>query len=150
MQIATSGFHHCVLTKAGNVKCWGGGDGGQLGDGKSGLGHVSSTPVYVVADANSSSPLANIVQIANGGRHTCALTTAGNVKCWGWGESGELGNLTSEKRHSNVPLVVNDKDGKPLGSVVQISAAMYGYYSCALSATGKVMCWGWWLLWTAR
>ncbi len=32
-QLATGGFHACVLTRRGAVKCWGGNGGGQLGDG---------------------------------------------------------------------------------------------------------------------
>ena len=145
VQIATSGYHTCALTAAGQVMCWGGNDGGQLGNGQSGLGKHSTTPVYVVAGKDSSTPLTGIVQIADGGRHTCALTAAGEVMCWGWGDRGELGFKLIDRwsgTTSNVPLTVKTADGKPLSNVVQVTAATRGYHSCALLATGKVMCWG--------
>ena len=33
----------------------------------------------------------NIVQIAAGGWHSCALSESGDVYIWGWNESGQLG-----------------------------------------------------------
>lgn len=33
----------------------------------------------------------NIVQIACGGWHSCALSESGDVYIWGWNESGQLG-----------------------------------------------------------
>ena len=33
-----------------------------------------------------------VTQVAAGGGHSCALTTAGAVKCWGQNTNGQLGN----------------------------------------------------------
>ena len=69
------GHNACALTTAGAVTCWGNDDRGQLGDGQ-GISYWP-TPVAVVGlDAPATA-------ISTYGRHTCALTSAGAVFCWG-------------------------------------------------------------------
>ena len=43
--------------------------------------------------------LSGIVQISSGGDRTCALTSQGNVKCWGNGSHGQLGNDVTANTH---------------------------------------------------
>ncbi len=121
--------HTCVMDHYGSVLCWGDNSRGQLGDGSN---VDSTTPVAVTGLTN------NVDAIAASGDHTCALTTGGGVKCWGYNAWGQLGNGTNIA--SNVPVDVT-------GLTSGVSAIATGsFHSCAgltvgLSG-GGVKCWG--------
>jgi uncharacterized repeat protein (TIGR01451 family) len=125
VSIAAGGFHTCALNAAGGVRCWGNNDDGQLGDGTA-IDRL--TPVDVV------SLTSGITSIAAGGYHTCALTIAGGVKCWGRNDSGQLGNATTTD--SLTPVDVN---GLTSG-VIAISAGHF--HTCARLSGGSIKCWG--------
>ena len=91
VQVGTGTNHTCALTSMGSVKCWGLGNNGQLGNDCNGSCADINYPVDVVAAEGNASPLSGIVQISVGGSHACALTSGGNVVCWGWGSGGTTG-----------------------------------------------------------
>jgi len=78
--------HTCAVNTAGGVLCWGNNDDGELG-----AGGAIDQNIPVEAAGLS----AGISAIAAGGLHTCALTTAGAVKCWGDNTQGQIGNGTT-------------------------------------------------------
>jgi alpha-tubulin suppressor-like RCC1 family protein len=123
--LAAGGFHACGLTSVGGVKCWGHNTYGQLGDG---------TTVNANAPVGVSGLASGVQALAAGEFHTCALTSGGGVKCWGWNDRGQLGDGTNTERHTPVEV-------SGLASGVQALAAG-GYHTCALMAKGGVKCWG--------
>jgi alpha-tubulin suppressor-like RCC1 family protein len=94
-KVAAGWNHTCAVMGGGEVKCWGWNYYGQLGDETKA---AQSRPVSVrrlMEDA---------VDIAPGWAHTCAVTAAGGVKCWGRNDSGQLGDGTN--LDSIVPLSI--------------------------------------------
>jgi alpha-tubulin suppressor-like RCC1 family protein len=116
-----------ALTRAGGVKCWGSNYLGELGN---------ETTIRQLTPSAVSGLDSGVAAIAAGGEaHGCALTTAGEVKCWGYNGYGQLGDGTTANRHSPV-----DVSGLP-GGVQAIAAGGYGH-TCALTSAGEVKCWG--------
>ena len=130
VQVSAGNSHTCAVTSTGGVKCWGYNGNGQVGDGST---TTSSTPVAVYANAQKKALLSDVVHIAAGYYHTCALTNQGKVKCWGSGSNGQLGNGSSS--NNSTPLEVTG-----LNDAVGIFAG--GYYTCARTSKGEVKCWG--------
>lgn len=123
--VAAGAYHTCAVLTGGRVRCWGDGERGALGNGEM---SYTTRPVDVV------DPGSSVAAIAAGGSHTCALLTNGGVKCWGFGQSGQLGNNGTEN-HSAPVNVTN------LGSAVSTIAAGT-YHTCALLENGGTKCWG--------
>jgi alpha-tubulin suppressor-like RCC1 family protein len=117
--------HTFELTSAGGVECWGANYDGQLGDGTT---NARQTTVGVSGMARG------VRAIAAGGAHTCTLTGAGGVKCWGYNTSGQLGDGTTTARHT--PVAVS---GMASG-VAALSAG--SFHTCARTSAGGVKCWG--------
>ena len=123
--IAVGDTHVCVLTVTGGVQCWDGNEWGELGDGTN---SNRATPAHVVGLTSG------VVGIASGASHSCALTGAGGVLCWGHNMSGQLGDGTDTDR--NIPAGVT---GLSSGVIAIIAG---GLRSCAFLEAGGVKCWG--------
>jgi alpha-tubulin suppressor-like RCC1 family protein len=126
--VSAGNFHTCAVTTAGGLKCWGYDAQGQLGNDRALTNQP--TPVDVVGLTSG------VVSVAAGAYHTCAVTTAGGLKCWGNDGQGQLGNDAAQ---TNQPTPV-DVWGLTSG-VASVSAG--GYHTCAVTTAGGLKCWGW-------
>jgi len=117
-------MHSCAVMATGAVKCWGDNRHGQLGNNTT---TSSRVPVDV-------SGLSTVVEVVAGGEgtysrsHSCVLTSAQGVKCWGNHGFGQLGTGGFESG-SLVPV-----DSLQTSGVVAISAGPLGML--AVRSTG--------------
>jgi alpha-tubulin suppressor-like RCC1 family protein len=122
--------HTCAVVANGAVKCWGWNISGQLGNAGVPTGAAdsrSTVPVDV-------SGLAGAVAVTAGSEHTCALSSAGSVACWGSNVWGQLGSNVFGQ--SVAPLTVD------LTGAKAVAITTGDYHSCALLSGGTVKCWG--------
>ena len=124
--IAAGNTHTTAVRNDGTVWTWGAGSQGQLGDGTSGIGTRSITPLQVLGiDA------VDTVEDANG--FVLALKSNGTV--WGWGNNfnAQLGDGTNLSRTRPVQTV-------GLTNVKGIAAG--DFHGAALKNDGTVWIWG--------
>ena len=126
--VAAGRVHTCAAISNGTVQCWGGNDGGQLGNGLSdnGMSRWSPTPAEVGG-------ITGATDIAAGSSHTCALVANGEVQCWGTNRNGQLGSGSTVDSFTPVGVV-------GLSGAVTIEAG--DSETCALLSDGTVTCWG--------
>jgi alpha-tubulin suppressor-like RCC1 family protein len=99
---------------------------GQLGDG-------TTTERYTPTTVTNLSSGVSAVSLGLS-YQTCALTTGGGVKCWGYNANGQIGDGTRQNR-------VNAVEVSGLSSGV-VAVALGSSHSCALLETSGVKCWG--------
>ncbi|WP_198154605.1 hypothetical protein [Plesiocystis pacifica] len=140
--LGVGGGHSCVRFVDGGLRCWGLNDSGQLGYGNlnnigddevpSAAGLVSVVPPNLPANTE-------IVDVALGGNHSCALLGSGDAVCWGLNTSGQLGtgnlNNIGDDEVPSTQLAVDLP-----GPVAQL--ALGANHSCAMLVGGEVYCWG--------
>lgn len=125
VHISLGSAHSCAVLSDDTGKCWGAGTDGQLGNGstENSLNRV-----------NVGGGIPTITGIAAGAGHSCALTSAGAIYCWGVGPL--LGNNTtvgSSTPVANTALTAN------------VAAIFFGSVSgtaCVALPGPTVKCWG--------
>src|SRR5262249_13565716 len=127
--VAVGFYHTCAAMTEGGIRCWGSNDHGQLGDGTTADRAMAASSPTLFAGTP-------IKAIAPGYVHTCVLTAAGAVYCWGDDQDGQIGDgqLTPELRLTPGPAV---PIGAPATALVTQESA-----NCALTLEGDVQCWG--------
>ena len=142
-QVAAGSATACAVAGANESFCWGEGELGQLGNGKSAEEPVSNVPVRTLG-VDGDGVLDDVIEVAVGEASACAvLSGSANVVCWGDNEFGQLGNDQAPGTEvlSDVPVQTLDSSG--LGPLEFISQVVVGSTSaCALEERGFALCWG--------
>lgn len=125
-EIAHSGRHGCAVV-SGALYCWGYNDGQPTG------GVIASGSTVSYNSAQPVSGLASgVANVAVSYQHTCVVTTAGAVRCWGEGDTGSNGDGTYNDR---VPPGVT-----PIASGA--SSVSVGSATACANVGGAARCWG--------
>jgi alpha-tubulin suppressor-like RCC1 family protein len=116
----------CAGTHSGNVMCWGRNDAGQLG------GADGASPVSVptlVPDVGQ------VKDVHVGQTHACTLQSNGKVTCWGGAQAGQTGVGIGDVTPPTALIL-------PGGAESVKALAVGGQHTCALDASGQLLCWG--------
>jgi alpha-tubulin suppressor-like RCC1 family protein len=117
--------HACGVRTGGRLFCWGLGDAGRLGTGDAAS---RAEPTEVAAS------LAPFSMVTCGDAHTCALTAAGAVYCFGSNEYGQIGLLDDGAVALEATRVLPDEE------VVDLDAG--SAHTCAITRERRILCWG--------
>ena len=153
-QLFSTGYTHtCAILESKELKCWGGNNYGQLGLGDSiyDIGKQSDqmgdSLSYIDFDGNNYTELVYIATSKGYSGYTCAISSDGVLKCWGYGEMGNLGNVNETVGRgtlSGEEYVSDMGDKLPsvnLGTNVYASAVQLGqYHTCVMTDENKVKC----------
>lgn len=123
----------CFGYASGEVRCWGSGATGLLGNASTGSEFVlpSERPPVALLD--------EVTMLGNGAGRVCALLVDQRVQCWGFNEDGVLGyGHTQNIGDDELP---NSAGALELpGKVIQV--VLGDAHVCALREDGRVLCWG--------
>ncbi|WP_413584874.1 hypothetical protein [Bdellovibrio sp. HCB274] len=118
--VSAGGSTACaIVSGTGQLKCWGANSNGQVGNGT-----TTAAPNQVIIDSATA-----YQSVSSGTSHTCGITTAGVLKCWG------VGIAVGQSASSSTPIVVNN-------GVTYSKVAAGRTRSCAITSTGVMKCWG--------
>ena len=129
-QSIKSGYDQsCALDSSGNAYCWGYNDAGATADGGE-VGNGSSDAAVPVVPVSGSHIFASL---ALGAYHSCGLTAAQELYCWGDNRGGEYGDGT--RTSHNIPTLVTTSE--------QFTSIAAGSdLTCGLTSNGTAYCWG--------
>jgi alpha-tubulin suppressor-like RCC1 family protein len=120
---ATPGSTSTAITTNGDLYCWGYAELGQVGNGKHGLEDRQTTPAKIMS---------NVASVAQTGTNTAAVTTSGDLYCWGTNDWGHLG-IGTISAFEYTPV-------KVLSNVASVTLS--GINAAAITKTGDLYCWG--------
>lgn len=118
-------IHTCGLTLAHRAYCWGNGDDGRIGDGKT---FQRRTPTRVVGAGAF-----NVRQLVAGGSHSCSVTTDDMAFCWGNNTFGQIGDGSTTNRVASTAVT---------GGIGFSGVSPGEDHTCGVTPGSLAYCWG--------
>jgi len=125
--LATGSDHACGVDADGSAFCWGDDFRARLGSDAAVAKGGSGAPVPV-------NGVHRFMAVSAGVAHTCGLTPAGLVFCWGSNAEGELGS-------DPLPSYWRDPAAAVIPPLVSLSAGT-AEHTCGITSSGRAWCWG--------
>ena len=137
--ITTGTDFSCAVLNNTQIKCWGEGGFLQLGNGNtndrgSNSNEMGDNLPYVRAPGTSL-PLSGIVKVDAGSRAACALSSEGQVFCWGYNDNYLVNPTVSPSGTTSTYL--QTQLSRPA-----IDIAVGDYHACVILDNHQVQCWG--------
>ena len=126
LSVSAGRSHTCAVALDRSLYCWERNDRGLFG--------VSETTLYLTPIPQRIPGNIAFASVSSGS-HTCALSTAQELYCWGSNASGQLGIAVVDTLQHLVPQKI------VLATTVKAVTAGNGY-TCALTTAGALYCWG--------
>lgn len=135
--VSAGGDHTCAVDTNGNAWCWG--EEGSFATGAPAFFLGPDDPTHRHIPAGNNFGRADLVAIDTNIGHTCALSAANEVYCWGNNNVGQLGFPSSQisgttKATFTAMRVASGNSYK--------SIATGQRHSCAVQTSGLLDCWG--------
>ena len=152
VSIFAGGTHTCALLDDSFVSCWGSGDYGKLGTGGINDEHTPTKMDYQIFGTGRTA-----VALSLSSMHTCAILDDGSISCWGYGDSGLIGDgkriveqkvpTPTDSLGDSRTSAVSERDFNGDGiynifetsppSYIECNPGQYGMYVCVDSPVGK-------------
>ncbi len=126
VEIQSGSEHNCARFADGRVSCWGFNWAGQLGTGGTGV-EYDPVPVQLTGAKG-------FTDLGLGTDHSCGVAFSGDVYCWGYNLSGQLGLGSGSPTFVYSPA--------PVGLTGARLVAAGGQHTCATLGGGQLRCWG--------
>ncbi|MCB1283350.1 MAG: hypothetical protein KDB20_03320, partial [Microthrixaceae bacterium] len=127
-----AGYGNTCAVVSGTVRCWGGTTSGITGGAPADILSAASAATLALPGG------ATAASVSVGRDHACALSTAGDVSCWG---NDAYGRVSGSQTATHVGEIIETPTKVIVpGKAVQVAAGWN--FSCALLTSGAVSCWG--------
>mmetsp|Transcript_7072 Transcript_7072/g.4990 ORF Transcript_7072/g.4990 Transcript_7072/m.4990 type:complete len:150 (+) Transcript_7072:107-556(+) len=107
-EIALGWWHSCALDNLKNLKCWGSGGAGALGNGT--YGNKLTPTITALGYVNGGKVYATTMEL--GEAHSCAIVSdnsdsdLGGLMCWGGNSNGQLGDGTNITKNTPTSISI--------------------------------------------
>jgi alpha-tubulin suppressor-like RCC1 family protein len=126
-EMMLGGYHTCARQQIGRFWCWGRDKDYQIG-------FADHADTNLPEMLTSSGAFSNVVHASAGTWHTCAVTGAGGLWCWGEAAEGRDGVPYQGTKLMQPTQVLTDRAWQSVGTGMR--------HTCSLEETGSLWCFG--------